>query len=86
MMLENGVTTSADLAFGGFAGEDRGFVVRSLYDLPSDPSQCRHPVAPLVTGDPNEWLTQMQTQYGGTEKFFFFFRTRVKAVPLRTVT
>jgi len=80
MMLENGVTTSADLAFGGFGGvEVEAPLFKSLYDLPTTPSRILAiPVAPLVTGDPNEWLTQVQAEYG-SDKFFFSNRVKLFA-------
>ncbi len=80
MMLENGVTTSADLAFGGFGGvELEAPLFKSLYDQPSTPSRILAiPVAPLVTGDPNEWLAQMQAEYG-SDKFFFSNRVKLFA-------
>ncbi len=80
MMLENGVTTSADLAFGGFGGiAAEASLFKSLYDLSSTPSRILAiPVAPLVTGDPNEWLAQVQAEYG-SEKFFFSNRVKLFA-------
>ncbi|WP_108791242.1 amidohydrolase family protein [Erythrobacter sp. Alg231-14] len=80
MMLENGVTTSADLAFGGFGGiAAEAPLFKSLYDLPSTPSRILAiPVAPLVTGDPNEWLAQVQSEYG-SDKFFFSNRVKLFA-------
>ena len=77
MMLENGVTTSADLAFGGFGGpEMESKLFKSLYDQPTTPSRILAiPVAPLVTGDPNEWLSRMKAQYDSPK---FFFSNRVK--------
>ena len=80
MMLENGVTTSADLAFGGFGGVAlEAPLFKSLYDLPTTPSRILAiPVAPVVTGDPNEWLAEMQAEYG-SEKFFFSNRVKLFA-------
>ncbi|WP_422344266.1 amidohydrolase [Parasphingorhabdus sp.] len=77
MMLENGVTTSADLAFGGFGGpEMESQLFKSLYDLQTTPSRILAiPVAPLVTGDPNVWLKDMKAKY---ESDKFFFSNRVK--------
>ena len=77
MMLENGVTTSADLAFGGFGGpEMESKLFKSLYDQPTTPSRILAiPVAPLVTGDPNAWLGEMKAQYDSPK---FFFSNRVK--------
>ena len=77
MMLENGVTTSADLAFGGFGGpEMESKLFKSLYDQPTTPSRILAiPVAPLVTGDPNEWLARMKAQHDSPK---FFFANRVK--------
>ena len=77
MMLENGVTTSADLAFGGFGGpEMESKLFKSLYDQPTTPSRILAiPVAPLVTGDPNVWLAEMMAKYDSSK---FFFSNRVK--------
>ncbi|PHR18585.1 MAG: hydrolase [Sphingopyxis sp.] len=77
MMLENGVTTSADLAFGGFGGpEMESALFKSLYDQPTTPSRILAiPVAPLVTGDPNVWLKAMKDKYDSSK---FFFSNRVK--------
>ena len=77
MMLENGVTTSADLAFGGFGGpEMESKLFKSLYDQPATPSRILAiPVAPLVTGEPNEWLKQMKAKHDSPK---FFFSNRVK--------
>ena len=77
MMLENGVTTSADLAFGGFGGpEMESKLFKSLYDQPTTPSRILAiPVAPLVTGDPNVWLAEMKAKYDSPK---FFFSNRVK--------
>jgi predicted amidohydrolase YtcJ len=77
MMLENGVTTSADLAFGGFGGpEAESKLFKSLYDQPTTPSRILAiPVAPLVTGDPNVWLKEMKAKYDSPK---FFFSNRVK--------
>lgn len=77
MMLENGVTTSADLAFGGFGGpEMEAALFKSLYDQPTTPSRILAiPVAPLVTGDPNIWLKDMKAKY---ESDKFFFSNRIK--------
>ena len=77
MMLENGVTTSADLAFGGFGGpEMESKLFKSLYDQVTTPSRILAiPVAPLVTGDPNVWLKEMKAKYDSPK---FFFSNRVK--------
>ncbi len=77
MMLENGVTTSADLAFGGFGGpEQESQLFKSLYDQPTTPSRILAiPVAPLITGDPNVWLKDMKAKYDSSK---FFFSNRVK--------
>ncbi|NVD26691.1 amidohydrolase family protein [Parasphingorhabdus flavimaris] len=77
MMLENGVTTSADLAFGGFGGpEMESALFKSLYDQPTTPSRILAiPVAPLVTGDPNVWLKDMKAKYDSPK---FFFSNRIK--------
>lgn len=77
MMLDNGVTTSADLAFGGFGGpEAESALFKSLYDQPTTPSRILAiPVAPLVTGDPNVWLENMRAKYDSPK---FFFSNRVK--------
>ncbi|MEP3227028.1 MAG: amidohydrolase family protein [Parasphingorhabdus sp.] len=77
MMLENGVTTSADLAFGGFGGpEMESQLFKSLYDQPTTPSRILAiPIAPLVLGDPNKWLEDMKSKY---ESDKFFFSNRVK--------
>ncbi len=80
MMLENGVTTSADLAFGGFGGvETEAPLFKRLYDQPSTPSRILAiPVAPLIPGDPNAWLETIQDTYG-SEKFFFSNRVKLFA-------
>ncbi|MEP2734663.1 MAG: amidohydrolase family protein [Erythrobacter sp.] len=80
MMLENGVTTSADLAFGGFGGVDvEAPLFKSLYDLPTTPSRILAiPVAPLVEGDPNEWLAQIKAKHD-SDKFFFSNRVKLFA-------
>ncbi len=80
MMLENGVTTSADLAFGGFGGpEMEAKLFKSLYDQPTMPSRILAiPVAPLVTGDPNVWLKDMKAKYD-SDKFFFSNRVKLFA-------
>ncbi|MEO9601337.1 amidohydrolase [Parasphingorhabdus sp.] len=77
MMLENGVTTSADLAFGGFGGpEMESALFKSLYDQPTTPSRILAiPIAPLVTGDPNVWLKDMKAKYDSSK---FFFSNRIK--------
>lgn len=77
MMLANGVTTSADLAFGGFGGPAmESALFKSLYDQPTTPSRILAiPVAPLVTGDPNVWLAEMKAKYDSSK---FFFSNRVK--------
>jgi len=77
MMLENGVTTSADLAFGGFGGlEVEAPLFKSLYDRPDTPSRILAiPVAPAVDGDPDEWLAGARAAY---ESDKFFFDNRVK--------
>lgn len=77
MMLENGVTTSADLAFGGFGGpEMESKLFKSLYDQPTTPSRILAiPVATLVEGDPNVWLAAMKAKYDSSK---FFFSNRVK--------
>ncbi len=77
MMLENGVTTSADLAFGGFGGINlEAPLFKSLYDRPTTPSRILAiPVAPLVAGDPNQWLTDTGGQFDSGK---FFFSNRVK--------
>lgn len=80
MMLENGVTTSADLAFGGFGGPAmEAPLFKSLYDQPTTPSRILAiPVAPFVTGDPNQWLAEMKAQYD-SDKFFFSNRVKLFA-------
>ncbi len=80
MMLENGVTTSADLAFGGFGGpEMESKLFKSLYDQPTMPSRILAiPVAPLITGDPNVWLKDMKAKYD-SDKFFFSNRVKLFA-------
>ena len=80
MMLENGVTTSADLAFGGFGGpEMESKLFKSLYDQPTTPSRILAiPVAPLITGDPNIWLEDMKAKYD-SDKFFFSNRVKLFA-------
>ncbi|MGB5484597.1 amidohydrolase, partial [Parasphingorhabdus sp.] len=77
MMLENGVTTSADLAFGGFGGPVmESALFKTLYDQPTTPSRILAiPIAPLVTGDPNVWLAEMKAKYESPK---FFFSNRVK--------
>ena len=77
MMLENGVTTSADLAFGGFGGpEMEAKLFKSLYEQPTTPSRILAiPTAPLITGDPNAWLKDMKAKYNSPK---FFFSNRVK--------
>lgn len=77
MMLENGVTTSADLAFGGFGGpEMESRLFKSLYDQPTTPSRILAiPVATLIKGDPNAWLKDIKAKY---ESDKFFFSNRVK--------
>ena len=80
MMLENGVTTSADLAFGGFGGlETEAPLFKSLYDRDDTPSRILAiPVAPSIDGDPNEWLANASARYG-SEKFFFSDRVKLFA-------
>lgn len=80
MMLENGVTTSADLAFGGFGGpEMEAALFKSLYDQPTMPSRILAiPIAPLITGDPNIWLKDMKAKYD-SDKFFFSNRVKLFA-------
>ena len=80
MMLENGVTTSADLAFGGFGGvEVEAPLFKSLYDQATTPSRILAiPVAPLVSDDPNAWLAETQAKYG-SDKFFFSNRVKLFA-------
>ena len=80
MMLENGVTTSADLAFGGFGGIDaEAPLFKSLYDRDDTPSRILAiPVAPVVEGDPNAWLAATSAKYG-SDKFFFSDRVKLFA-------
>ncbi|MXP47994.1 amidohydrolase family protein [Altererythrobacter luteolus] len=80
MMLENGVTTSADLAFGGFGGiEAEAPLFKSFYDQDDTPSRILAiPVAPSVEGDPNDWLARTSGKYG-SEKFFFSDRVKLFA-------
>lgn len=80
MMLENGVTTSADLAFGGFGGpEMESQIFKSLYDLPSTPSRILAiPIAPVVGDDPDAWLKEIQHKFQ-SEKFFFSNRVKLLA-------
>ncbi len=80
MMLDNGVTTSADLAFGGFGRiEAEAPLFKSLYDQPTTPSRILAiPIAPLITGDPADWLAGMNTKYD-SEKFFFSNRVKLFA-------
>ena len=80
MMLENGITTSADLAFGGFGGiAVEAPLFKSLYDRDDTPSRILAiPVAPMVTGDPNEWLAKARKQYG-SDKFIFSNRVKMFA-------
>jgi hypothetical protein len=80
MMLENGVTTSADLAFGGFGGIAlEAPLFKSLYDLPSTPSRILAiPVAPLVADEPAGWLAATKAQYD-SDKFFFSDRVKLFA-------
>ncbi len=80
MMLETGVTTSADLAFGGFGGiAVEAPLFKSLYDQTSTPSRILAiPVADLVTGDPNAWLAEVQADYE-SDKFFFSQRVKLFA-------
>ena len=80
MMLENGVTTSADLAFGGFGGiAVEAPLFKSLYDLPTTPSRILAiPIAPVISGDPNTWLQETASQYA-SEKFFFSNRVKLFA-------
>ncbi len=80
MMLENGITTSADLAFGGFGGiEVEAPLFKSLYDAPTTPSRILAiPVAPLIGEDPNAWLAEVKAQYD-SDKFFFSNRVKLFA-------
>ena len=80
MMLENGVTTSADLAFGGFGGvATEAPLFKSLYDRQDTPSRILAiPVAPSVEGDPNAWLADTSARYG-SDKFFFSNRVKLFA-------
>ena len=80
MMLENGVTTSADLAFGGFGGvETEAPLFKSLYDRDDTPSRILAiPVAPAIEGDPNEWLARASAAHG-SDKFFFSNRVKLFA-------
>ncbi len=80
MMLENGVTTSADLAFGGFGGpEMESTLFKSLYDQPTTPSRILAiPIAPVVGDDPDAWLKDMQSKYQ-SDKFFFSNRVKLLA-------
>lgn len=80
MMLENGVTTSADLAFGGFGGiATEAPLFKSLYDRKDTPSRILAiPVAPSVVGDPNAWLADASARYG-SDKFFFSDRVKLFA-------
>lgn len=80
MMLENGVTTSADLAFGGFGGpEMESRIFKSLYDQPTTPSRILAiPIAPVVGDDPDKWLKDIQGKFQ-SEKFFFSNRIKLLA-------
>lgn len=77
MMLENGVTTSADLAFGGFGGLAlEAPLFKSLFDRADTPTRMLAiPIAPVVDGDPNAWLTNARAQYGSNK---LLFANRVK--------
>jgi predicted amidohydrolase YtcJ len=80
MMLENGVTTSADLAFGGFGGLAlEAPLFKSLFDRADTPSRMLViPIAPVVNGDPNAWLTNARAQYG-SDKLLFANRVKLFA-------
>lgn len=80
MMLENGVTTSADLAFGGFGGPDmESQIFKSLYDQPTTPSRILAiPIAPVVGDDPDAWLSEIQAKFQ-SDKFFFSNRVKLLA-------
>ncbi len=80
MMLESGVTTSADLAFGGFGGfATEAPLFKSLYDSDDTPSRILAiPIAQAIEGDPNDWLTATSEQFG-SEKFFFSNRVKMLA-------
>ena len=72
MMLENGVTTSADLAFGGFGGVDNeAKIFKSLFDNPQTPSRILAiPTAPVVGDDPAGWLKTTKAKYGSSKMLF----------------
>lgn len=80
MMLENGVTTSADLAFGGFGGpEMESTLFKSLYDQSTTPSRILAiPIAPVIGENPDAWLKNMQDKYQ-SDKFFFSNRVKLLA-------
>ena len=80
MMLENGVTTSADLAFGGFGGpEMESKLFKSLYDQPTTPSRILAiPIASVIGDNPDIWLKDMQSKYQ-SDKFFFSNRVKLLA-------
>lgn len=80
MMLETGVTTSADLAFGGFGGiEVEAPLFKSLYDQPTTPSRILAiPIAQAVGEDPNTWLEETKAKYD-SDKFFFSNRVKLFA-------
>ena len=80
MMLENGVTTSADLAFGAFGGvKTEAPLFKSLYDRDDTPSRILViPVAPAVEGDPNQWLEKTREAYG-SDKFALSNRVKLFA-------
>ena len=80
MMLENGVTTSADLAFGAFGGlATEAPLFKSLYDRADTPSRILAiPVAPAIEIDPNQWLADTRAQYA-SDKFTFSNRVKLFA-------
>lgn len=72
MMLENGVTTSADMAFGGFGGiEAESAIFGSFFNDPNNPVRILAvPVAGVIEGDPNQWLQQTKAKYGSNKLLF----------------
>lgn len=80
MLLENGVTTAADMAFGGFGGvQTEAPLFKSLFDRADTPTRIVVvPIAKIIDKDPNIWLAEARTAYQ-SDKMLFSNRVKLFA-------
>ncbi|WP_438726049.1 amidohydrolase [Parasphingorhabdus sp. DH2-15] len=80
MLLENGVTTAADMAFGGFGGvQTEAPLFKSLFDRADTPTRIVVvPVSTVIDKEPNLWLKETQAAYA-SEKMLFTDRVKLFA-------